>query len=95
MDTDKLNAADAVTMDFGLRREAKRHAAFGSLWSHGKRCRRFALPPQIFAIRVRTFVIVLQVFQTHWYELSLIEFAPMREIRVKVFHPCPSVSICG
>jgi hypothetical protein len=29
MDTDKPNAACTATTDFGLRREAKRHAAFG------------------------------------------------------------------
>src|ERR1700690_2358888 len=56
MDTDEPNAACAATTDFGLRREAKRHAAFGSNQSHGKRCRRCApvfaalrlgrLPPQ-------------------------------------------------
>jgi hypothetical protein len=28
------------------RREVKRHAAFGSNRSYGKRCRRCALPPQ-------------------------------------------------
>ena len=39
---------------FGLRREAKRHAALETLPAVGKRCRRFALPPQskIFAILV-------------------------------------------
>jgi hypothetical protein len=31
---------------FGVRREAKRHAAFTSLASVSKRCRRCALPPQ-------------------------------------------------
>ena len=36
----------AATTDFGLRREAKRHAAFGSNRQCGKRCRRYALPPQ-------------------------------------------------
>ena len=36
----------AATTDFGLRREAKRHAAFGSNRQCGKRCRRCALPPQ-------------------------------------------------
>jgi hypothetical protein len=46
MDTDKPSAAYAATTDFGLRREAKRHAAFGSNRQHGKRCRRCALPPQ-------------------------------------------------
>jgi peptidoglycan LD-endopeptidase LytH len=45
-DTDKLSATAAATGGFGLRREAKRHAAFGNLWSCGKRCRRCALPPQ-------------------------------------------------
>ena len=46
MNTDKPNAACAATTDFGLRREAKRHAAFGSNRQQGKRCRRCALPPQ-------------------------------------------------
>jgi hypothetical protein len=56
MNTDKLNAACAATTDFGLRREAKRHAAFGRNRSHGKRCRRYALPPQSksFVIRARS-----------------------------------------
>jgi hypothetical protein len=46
MNTDKPNAVGAATTVFGLRREAKRHAAFGSNRQHGKRCRRCALPPQ-------------------------------------------------
>jgi hypothetical protein len=56
MDTDGPNAACAATTDFGLRREAKRHAAFERNRSYGKRCRRCApvfaalrlgkLPPQ-------------------------------------------------
>ena len=46
MDTDRPNAADAATADFGLRREAKRHAAFGNNRSYEKRCRCCALPPQ-------------------------------------------------
>ena len=56
MNTNKPRAADAATTDFGLRREAKRHAAFGSNRPNGKRCRRCApvfaalrrgkLPPQ-------------------------------------------------
>jgi hypothetical protein len=40
MDTNKPSAAYAATTDFGLRREAKRHAAFGSNRQYGKRCRR-------------------------------------------------------
>jgi hypothetical protein len=46
----------AATTDFGLRRQAERHAALGSNRQHGKRCRRCApvfaalrlgrLPPQ-------------------------------------------------
>jgi hypothetical protein len=40
------NAACAATTDFGLRREAKRHAAFGNRQPYGKRCRRCALLPQ-------------------------------------------------
>jgi hypothetical protein len=46
MNADKSNTACAATADFGLRREAKRHAAFGVILSHEKRCRRFALPAQ-------------------------------------------------
>jgi hypothetical protein len=46
MDTNKPNAACAATTDFGLRREAKRHAAFERNRPYGKRCRRCALPPQ-------------------------------------------------
>ena len=45
MDTNEPNTACAATADFGLRREAKRHAAFGSNRPYGKRCRRCALPP--------------------------------------------------
>ncbi len=36
----------AATTVFGLRREAKRHAALGSIRPYEKRCRRCALPPQ-------------------------------------------------
>ena len=56
MDTDEHGAAEPQPQFFGLRREAKRHAAFGSNRQHGKRCRRCApvfaalrpgrLPPQ-------------------------------------------------
>jgi len=46
MNTDKPNAACAATTDFGLRREAKRHAAVGRNRPRGKRWRRCALPPQ-------------------------------------------------
>ena len=38
-------AADAATKLFGLRREAKRHAAFTAWVGVPKRCRRCALPP--------------------------------------------------
>ena len=40
------SAADAAATDFGVRREAKRHAALGTRPGLGKRCRRYALPPQ-------------------------------------------------
>src|SRR5208337_4279874 len=46
LDTDGPSADCAATTNFGLRREAKRHAALGSNRPHGKRCRRYALPPQ-------------------------------------------------
>jgi len=46
MDTDGPSAAFAATTVLGLRREAQRHAAFGSQRPHEKRCRRSALPPQ-------------------------------------------------
>src|ERR1035437_1221573 len=44
------SAADAVGTRFGVRREAKRHAALGSTRGFGKRCRRSALPPQSIAL---------------------------------------------
>ena len=47
MNTDFPSAACAATTDFGLRREAKRHAAFERNRPYGKRCRRCALPPQL------------------------------------------------
>jgi hypothetical protein len=46
MDTNEPNAACAATTDFGLRQEAKRHAALEALSVVEKRCRRCALPPQ-------------------------------------------------
>jgi hypothetical protein len=46
MDTDEPSAACAAATGYGVRREAKRHAAFGSRATLGKRCRRCALPPQ-------------------------------------------------
>jgi hypothetical protein len=46
MDTDEPSAAYGRNHSFGLQREAKRHAAFGSNRPYGKRCRRCALPPQ-------------------------------------------------
>jgi hypothetical protein len=45
MDTDGPSAACAAPTGFGLRREAKRHAALGTRRALGKRCRRSALPP--------------------------------------------------
>ena len=45
MNTNKHSAACAAATGFGVRREAKRHAAFGSRTTLEKRCRRCALPP--------------------------------------------------
>jgi hypothetical protein len=45
MNTDELGAVDAATKIFGLRQEAKRHAAFAALVDIPKRCRRCAMPP--------------------------------------------------
>src|SRR5207247_740585 len=45
--------ANKPTAAFGLRREAKRHAAFGPRPSLEKRSRRFALPPQSKFVLIR------------------------------------------
>ena len=45
-DTDGHSAACTAATGYGVRREAKRHAAFGTPRPHVKRCRRCALPPQ-------------------------------------------------
>ena len=43
---EKRRAAELQPSVFGLRREAKRHAALEALSPAEKRCRRCALPPQ-------------------------------------------------
>jgi hypothetical protein len=55
MDTDEPNAACAATMDFGLRREAKRHAAIGR-----NRAARKAVSPLRSATAVQILVAKLQ-----------------------------------
>ena len=107
MDTDEPNAACAATSDFGLRREAKRHAAFGcNRLPYGKRCRRCApvfaalrlgkLPPQSKSLSsVREVAGLYHGFSGDGrHELTRIPFAKICEIRVKLFsYLCSSVFI--
>jgi len=45
-DAEERRGGKPQPKSFGLRREAQRHAALAALSAIGKRCRRFALPPQ-------------------------------------------------
>src|ERR1700690_168762 len=93
MDTDKPNAACAASVDFGLRREAKRHAAFGCNRPYGKRCRRCApvfaalrlgrLPPQSKSLSsVRELLLLYYGWQG----------APLRAHRELINRPFPLIS---
>jgi hypothetical protein len=57
MNTDKPNAACAATTDFGLRREAKRHAAF-----ERNRAVRKAVSPLRSATALQIFVFMAEIF---------------------------------
>jgi len=98
MNTQRPSAAYAATTDFGLRREAKRHAAFGSNRQHGKRCRRCALPPQSKSLSSVREVAGLY-YEFNWWKLA--QFASSlscvsRFISLSTFDfVCPSGFIRG
>src|ERR1017187_3716604 len=100
MDTDEHSAACAAATGFGVRREAKRHAAFGRRTTLEKRgrhrtpnlCRPCAKLQDCSTDSAGQTPALLCLVEGHW---AMDRCSPWKSTRQSSLDLCLSVSICG